>query len=397
MDNGEIIIRLGRIREFPILYAACNIALRAGLVMVVPYDIPQSWQHVAESLVTSGARRLLVVLIGASDSGKSTLAAYLASRLHEFGRRTAVVDCDLGQSNIGPPGAISMGFLSSAVTRLEQVPAVSGYFVGSISPVGHLLATVVGTRLMVDRARAMGAEAIIVDTSGLILDNIGRELKLRKIEVLQPTHVVALARQDELSPLVNSWRAGTWPLLLEVQPSFTARQRSPEERRAYRQICFRRYFQDARSVMISLNQIAMVGTCLGQGVPLPERERMVLERILQTPVLHVQQLEGTLFAITAGTLDREVGQQIRTVPEFAGIRYFRWVPSAQLSGLLLGLCDQRGFMLGLGLLQDLDLMRRHAQVLTPVRELERVRSLRFGNVRLQPNGTQLQTLPPGVF
>lgn len=49
-----------------------------------------------------------VLLLGATDSGKTTLARYIVESLVLRQLRTALIDADIGQSGIGLPGTISM-------------------------------------------------------------------------------------------------------------------------------------------------------------------------------------------------------------------------------------------------------------------------------------------------
>jgi len=44
----------------------------------------------------------VTLLLGATDTGKTTLIRQLACSLALHGR-TAIIDCDVGQSSIGPP------------------------------------------------------------------------------------------------------------------------------------------------------------------------------------------------------------------------------------------------------------------------------------------------------
>ena len=79
-----------------------------------------------------------------------------------------VVDADLGQSDIGPPTTVGLGRLCPPVERLADAEVLGLYFVGSTSPQGHLLPTVLGTRMMTEKALRLGLDRVIVDTSGLV-------------------------------------------------------------------------------------------------------------------------------------------------------------------------------------------------------------------------------------
>lgn len=67
-------------------------------------DIPPTW----EKINLREARGTLMV-IGATDTGKSTFARYLYRQLGaDPGRRVAFLDGDPGQSSLGPPATMTL-------------------------------------------------------------------------------------------------------------------------------------------------------------------------------------------------------------------------------------------------------------------------------------------------
>ena len=69
----------------------------------MPIQVPNEWQdHIDDVKASPGT----VVVVGAIDVGKTTFCALLASQGVEAGIPTAVVDADMGQSEIGPPTTI---------------------------------------------------------------------------------------------------------------------------------------------------------------------------------------------------------------------------------------------------------------------------------------------------
>ncbi|HEV2472613.1 MAG TPA: hypothetical protein VGS41_08120, partial [Chthonomonadales bacterium] len=62
--------------------------------------------------------------------------------------------------------------------------------------------------------------------------------------------------------------------------------------------------------------------------------------------------------------------------------------------LAVGLEDNSGRLLGMGLVEQLDLKRRTIGVLSPVRAPGAVKVVRMGVMRVRPNGSELQSLRP---
>lgn len=192
------------------------------------------------------ARRGVTVLVGGLDTGKSTLALRIARAGIDAGIPVGLLDTDVGQSMIGPPTTVGLRLCRSpsdldpdALARADHLA-----FVGSTSPQGHLLPLVTGARLLLDRARASGAELVVVDTTGLVSGVYGQILKFHKVGVLQPDLVVGLARGQELEPVLGVLRR-FYPaevISLDVHPEVVAT--SVEQRAQSREESMRRYFAE---------------------------------------------------------------------------------------------------------------------------------------------------------
>ncbi len=152
--------------------------------------IDPSWQDA----VTRAAAARVILIIGETDSGKSSFTTFLANSLVERKFKVGVVDVDLGQSDIGPPTTVGLGLLAQPIDRLGEAEVAGLYFVGSTSPQGHVLPTVIGTKKMVEKALALGVDRVLVDTSGLIQGELGRTLKQYKIDLVDPDLLLCLQR-----------------------------------------------------------------------------------------------------------------------------------------------------------------------------------------------------------
>jgi polynucleotide 5'-hydroxyl-kinase GRC3/NOL9 len=198
-----------------------------------------------EALSPTGERALaaiaaspgVVLLLGGSDTGKTTWGRHAAMWLGRQGcLPLAFVDADIGQASLGPPAAV-------ALSILRQVPS-EGWapgclrcdtlsFVGSVSPMGHALQMLVSTKRLVDRAQQTSARIVLIDTTGLVAAGFGFQIKLRKIELVNPAHLVVFERQAELEPLVSVVSERTGLQVHRLTISESVRHRTPAERSAY--------------------------------------------------------------------------------------------------------------------------------------------------------------------
>lgn len=176
----------------------------------------------------------VVMVVGAGGSGKTHFARWLVAHA---ATRAALVSADIGQPSVGVPACLGL-----ALRRPWTAPAAM-WFVGDVAFGGHLLPVVVGTARLVARAQAASAALVVVDTSGLVAGALGRLLKWHKALAVGARDVVALQQADELEPLLAP--LGRLATVHRVPPVGVARERSRDERRAWREARFREELRDA--------------------------------------------------------------------------------------------------------------------------------------------------------
>ncbi len=199
-----------------------------------------SHAEIVDGLVAGGC----VVLLGGIDTGKTSFGLSVAETGRARGMRVAYVDADIDHSLIGPPACVGLKFCQD-LERVDEASVASAdaiAFVGSVTPQGHAFALATATAHVVALARENDAELIIVDTSGYISGVYAEILKYRKLELVRPDAVVGFQRGEELDPILSTVaRFFSIPVTgLKVAPG--VRERSLEERLAYREARFRSYF-----------------------------------------------------------------------------------------------------------------------------------------------------------
>jgi polynucleotide 5'-hydroxyl-kinase GRC3/NOL9 len=196
-------------------------------------------QNVFRSIL---ARPGLTMVFGAPDTGKTTMVRRLVDFLASHGP-TAIVDTDIGQSSVGPPACVGASRVEGMLG--SWVAAERLHFVGGFSPSGHFLPLLEGLIRLTGWARGIGVNHVVVDTTGFVEGGAAVELKVHKVSLTRPAHLVALERYGELQPVLNAVRFRRGMEVHRINPSPMARLLDPEERRRYRLEVLSRYFEGA--------------------------------------------------------------------------------------------------------------------------------------------------------
>jgi polynucleotide 5'-hydroxyl-kinase GRC3/NOL9 len=346
------------------------------------------WEQALQTLATQKAR---VMVLGARDVGKTTFATLLANRQLAHGIRTAIVDADVGQSEIGPPTTIGMGLVEVPVPTLHAVVPRAIYFVGSNTPRGRMLETVNGVRAMVAKAQEAGAESVIVDTTGFVTGAAARRLKCAKVEAVRPQFVVAIQRKDELEHILRPMERRNLRLIRLPVPE-TVMVKSPEMRQQRRVMRFFRYFQDARLHTFALSDIACEGTWFNTGTSLEWNEIHFLQETLRSRVFWAERTTEHLFVITDKVVDERA---LVIVEETFRVAHVTTAGVHRFVKLLLGLLNAEGDCLAIGILERIDFVNRTITVRTPLRDASGVAILRFGGLNVRPDGKEIGVVKPG--
>ncbi len=213
------------------------------------------------ALERAAAARVTLVL-GDVDSGKTTLVAALAGALAARGRSVAVVDADLGQSEVGPPATVGLGRVhrperSDERKALADAEVLALHWVGSFSPSGFAAPLREGARRLADRGRRLGCDHVLVDTCGLVQGERGRALKAGLIADIAPDLVVALRRGDECAHVLEAVAGYPDTDVLTLQVADGVRRRTAAERRRHRDQALAAYFAPAVSRRLPIEHLEL--------------------------------------------------------------------------------------------------------------------------------------------
>jgi polynucleotide 5'-hydroxyl-kinase GRC3/NOL9 len=265
-------------------------------------------------------------------------------------------------------------------------------FVGATNPAGRLLDVVVGARRLADEARRRGAETLVVDTSGLVQGGVALKLKLAKLEVLQPTTVLALRRGRVIDPLLRLVPAACRAQVVLLTPSPAAHAKPPGLRKARRAARFADYLQGARLHAIDPRHVVTADGWLFTGRPFDPPLLRAASASLRADVLYGEETPDGIRLVTRGSPPNS-GRAV--LADLFGSRRVAFTPATLFQSLLVGLLEEGGRLAEIGLLQNVDFGGRILRVLSPLRSEGALRALRYGRVRLRPDGTEIGPVRPG--
>jgi polynucleotide 5'-hydroxyl-kinase GRC3/NOL9 len=260
-------------------------------------------------------------VLGATDTGKSTLCRYLVKQLSREAT-TGYLDCDTGQSTIGPPGTIGLSLFED---EAAEPPRSALRFVGSTSPSGHLIQEMAGAVRLLKLAKSSDASFVIIDSPGWVADLMAGEFHIRMIDILAPSLVVAISRERELDPILANFRDHPGISFRMFAPSPYVQERSRSWRARYRDMKFEEFFAGAVTWEIPLAGMGFHG------------------RIPDT------------------------------------FRDEDW------RGLLIALCDPAMLVISLGIVETLDMVQGIIRFRAPIENLSGVSSIQVGSVHLDPD------------
>jgi len=186
----------------------------------------EEWKRKAEEIAEKciSKAKCKIVIVGETDSGKTTFATMLGNSLLKRGSVPVILDADPGQNTIGFPGFIAAGKYSIKSIWPSDIGWEKLYFVGKLSPAGIESEMIIGAMKLSQHYRD---GILIVDTDGWFADLRSYSYKYRLINSLMPDFSVVIC-QNECGVLKRIIEGETEAVFLKSPPRRAVRSR--EER-----------------------------------------------------------------------------------------------------------------------------------------------------------------------
>lgn len=351
--------------------------------------IPTSWKEAASKIVGTGECMKIAVL-GSVDSGKTSFCTYLANVALNAGRNVALIDGDLGQSDVGPPGTLGLSFVRKPLVDPFNLQPNSIVFVGVTSPSSVIEPTINGLVELVGRALAAGSDFIVVNTDGWVEGFDAVNYKLRLIKSLQPNFVVVLQDKDELKPMVDLL-TGLEISIINVETPKNVKKRDRETRKLIRESSYRRFLRDAKVRSYPLSWVKVDG-CLGIRGKQDQALRKRVDEILGDKVVYCESYQDSIILVLREGAVLSSEERAKISAEFN--KPLRVMCRGDERGLMVALEDERGCFLGIGTINCIDFDRGTIKIYTNVDGP--ISRIRVGQIRLDERGNEIEIVSGGL-
>ena len=343
-----------------------------------------------------------ILLLGAVDTGKTTLAhEAVRHAVRTTGATCALVDADVGQSEIGIPGVVACAIASPANVdaHARDWPRRHAAFVGCTSPSPRLAKWLGAVAACVRACRSAGAGRIVVDTPGWVTGPVAREAYAALLQISPADLVVLLERPRAPNPLAALFS-------LREPPPVVARIETPEgvgrkaraTRTARRSSRLGAYFRDASRLEVAWERVGILGGLFAGEQSMPPHVLKFIGGVLSSRCLYATRSEERqLHVIVDKVGPASADRQIAPITEQFGVRGVVVTPSSSYHSLLVGLADSAGQYLESGLIESIDFASGRLYVLTPLKNAAPIAQIELGLLRCRRDGKELGELRVGTF
>jgi len=381
--TGKVVIRESKRLPFRVEETAVfdiSLGENAAAEEVEEDTIPSSWNKACEELLNLEAKPVTALVLGTVDSGKSSFCTYLTNKALREKRKVAVLDGDLGQSDIGPPSTVAYSFVAKPLTDLFNLRAKNAFFIGETSPSGATGKVIEGLTSLKKEILANDPELVVINTDGWIEGECAVSYKVQLIGELSPDVLFCIQQKDELTPLSNALEKLRKVL---VESPSAIRQRDTERRRSLRELGYIKYLRNAKVLSLSLNWLKVEGNELFgiRKTHMSMNQSSKVYGLLGMRPLHLSEFGDKVYVVIGRRRWIE-SENIKKVEEFTKKKVIV-TRKGDEEGLLTGMYDANRKFLGIGIVQEVDYVRKALKICTPVSE--EVSILSLGKVRLDKN------------
>jgi polynucleotide 5'-hydroxyl-kinase GRC3/NOL9 len=388
-STARVVIREGKRLPFAVQEKAefeISLGEEASAEVVEENTIPPSWVKSHEELSKIQAKPATAMVLGAVDSGKTSFCTYLVNKSLGDKRRVAVLDGDVGQSDIGPPSTVGYAIATKPITDLFNLHAKNAFFVGETSPSGVTHKVLMGLTSLKKEIQEGEPESLIINTDGWIEGEYAVNYKVQLAKKLTPDVIFCIQQKDELTPLINALKDFN---KVNVESPSAIRPRNPESRRSLRELAYTKYLRNAKVQSLLLSWTRIEGNeffdiCKTR-INSEQAGRICV--LLGMRPLYISGSDNRI-CVVIGRRRRIDEENVKKAEEIMK-KKFVVIRKGGEEGLLAGIYNVEHKFLGVGVLQEIDYLRKTVKISTPI--TEDIGVLVLGKLKLDKNMREIPT------
>ncbi|OYT31958.1 MAG: hypothetical protein B6U94_01330 [Thermofilum sp. ex4484_79] len=343
------------------------------------------WKKIVEEIVANKYR--VVMVLGETDSGKSTFSAFLANYAFVNGYRTVIIDSDVGQNDLGFPGCISSARLKKPLSWLRELSYENLFFVGSTTPANNTDSVIVGTRTLVEKEKE-NSDLIIINTDGWIDDIYARKYKTKLILHVKPDALVVMEGTGKSEYIVKFF-GDLIPVYKAKTPSIR-RIKKRARRRLRREVSYIDLFLNGVKRQIPLGKTPILGSMLFSGEKISANQLEILNKLLFGGVIYSEKYDkiGVLI-LKNENVKRNAKKYLLEIKKLLNVNRIIMLSLSDLVGVVVGLVGEKLEYIGVGVINKIDFRKNIIYLTTSLGdETTEIKGLVLGNIKIERDGTE---------
>ncbi len=344
-----------------------------------------------EAIQRCAAKPCRVMVMGQVDSGKSTLTKLLVQRILEHQPQVAVLDLDLGQSEVGPPTTMGLGVLDHIGQQLGFAKPLALGFVGALTPGGLGMETM--TALLPMLPVIPSDMSCVIDGHGLVKGGVARRLWISYYEALKPDYILAIQVDREIEPILQSLERRPVKIIRLPRPQ-EAMAKNHQTRVEHRQKRLLRHLASMQRVRCAWDDLPVEGSWLFSGEAFTNAQIAELSSTLGQIVVWAERIDERIYAVIRSN---DVVHDVGRLSGSWGNCSVKQTRLCCFEQLVCGLINGQGICRSLAICEKINFNERYIQLMSPYTDMQDIAAIRLGRLFVSSTGMIESNAPLGEY
>ncbi len=231
-------------------------------------EVIGKWLSLAKEIISDyrKTRRARILVVGPIESGKTSVAAFIANYFLQGGVEPVLIEADIGQEDLAVPGTIASKKVRKKFLWQRELGFESLRFVGCITPSKCGEKVIASAIDLINKEDP--SEPLIINTDGWVNTQAALLHKLELVRWIRPTHIIVtdIGTYELLRNALRTYK------VLYAEPPKNKVIRDREIRRQLRKESYLKYFAKGSVRSLDLATINLMNSSVFAGKPLKPDE-----------------------------------------------------------------------------------------------------------------------------